>query len=1447
MIIFRTFLTVTAAVVLPAFVFGTSDGFRSFDIVDLSGQTDSAEKLANPGLAADRDVHWRRSLREVDENQHKDGTASTARHLHASDDSDSSRQVIAKEGFDGKAKNLITGFDHKDYYDGGDQKFFGVGDLDKWPGSSVIPYAIVDSTKSDLSGHGKNEHDKEGIFGKDRDKKDEFFAIAKTDTLGSPYASWASSGDDSNDESGLESATATWEFDVGGYVDLALSIDMGGVAKSTSHSHYWSSSWTPSYSTNHGGFAWDTDITFTVEVDGCKQDAFVLKAVDNDPNFETRPMDNGNASGGGNLLKVSGDNLVTKYLAEDGEPCANQYLDKSVPEGDNKGELDTFETTITCSGETLTLTVNAAKIADEAMVFDNIEITGREGGAGSSTAATNGAPYAFATGGTTATAVATAPPDATPPEPEAKFSDDYPFGSSLTVVAEQDFDGGHMNLINDFEPADYWDGGHNSFFGVGSIEDWPQPEGLIWNLADSTVEDITGGGLYLDDKVGVFGKNRDREDRFFAIADVNDTMATWEFAIDGYTDLQLSIDMGGISTANQGSYYYNNYDYDPGFPFDTSIWFTADIDGCVEDVFLLMALDDPDFTTRPMDDGTPSGGGNLLDVFGTNLVTKYVAEDGSVSSNYYLDKSVPWGPRCGELDTFTAPITCPTGRTLKLTVHALSLKDEAMAFDNIKIFGSAGNSGDGSGPSSLAASTPTSKPTPSPTDSPTPNPTAIPTFQPSAEPTPGPTPGPTTLPTFQPSAEPTPGPTPGPTTLPTFQPSAEPTPGPTPGPTTLPTFQPSAEPTPGPTPGPTTLPTFQPSPGPTPGPTDPPTFQPSAEPTTPPTLLPTAESTTPPTLRPAAGPPSGSTSQSLAPLEDGIDLSSLTVVAREGFDGQGQNIITKFETDSNWDGGHNKFFGVGSIEDWPQEEGLPWNIADSTVVDLNGYGTNVQDKVAVFGRKRDRDDGFFAIADDTRMANTTTAIWEFDVDGYQDLHLTIDMGGISRSGYFHDSDPGFPLDTDIKFEVDVDGCKEDAFVLSPVDGAAFGTRLMDNGNMSGGGNLLEVSGVNPVTKRLAEDGTIALNQYLDKAVPSGAKSGELDTFTTAITCPTGTVLTLTLSARLAKQAVVFDNIEILGVLPPSPTAAPQLGVSKSTPTSAPSLPPTSEPTEAPSTAPTSQPTLPSAAIDAALRTLVASEDFDGNEINVIEAFDSTNNWDAGHQKFFGLGNIGNWPQSEGLPFRVADETEADLTGMGIYPTDKAGIFGKNRDPNNNFFTISDVDEPGNGVKILQATWEFDVDGYKDLQLSIDFGGVSEQPESGYLYVTHRGYPRDTDIKFVVEVEGCKEDAFVMAAVERGTMVETRLLDNGVPSGGGNLLKAIGANTVTKYLAEDGSVATNVYLDKSVAAGDRAGELDTFTTPIMCPEKSTLTLRVEAKRLFLEAMVFDNIKVTGIPI
>jgi hypothetical protein len=250
------------------------------------------------------------------------------------------------------------------------------------------------------------------------------------------------------------------------------------------------------------------------------------------------------------------------------------------------------------------------------------------------------------------------------------------------------------------------------------------------------------------------------------------------------------------------------------------------------------------------------------------------------------------------------------------------------------------------------------------------------------------------------------------------------------------------------------------------------------------------------------------------------------VVATEDFDGGAVNLVSS--SVPALDGGGGDYFGVGSRNAWPQgfPPGVPFSLADDTVISYSDPSASPfsGDNEGIFGENSNLDNVYFAISDTREWtSDQLVASWTFDITGYVDLSLSVDIGGISNA-----SSGGYSTDTDISFVVKVDGGPDQLLLhATAIDYNGFVLRPMDNGNVSGGGRLLEVSGDNGVTKLLAEDGSAAANAYVDKSVPSGPGAGHVDTFKAPIT-GTGLQVEVIMTANVPFEAAAFDNIVIEG-------------------------------------------------------------------------------------------------------------------------------------------------------------------------------------------------------------------------------------------------------------------------------------------------------------------------------
>lgn len=250
------------------------------------------------------------------------------------------------------------------------------------------------------------------------------------------------------------------------------------------------------------------------------------------------------------------------------------------------------------------------------------------------------------------------------------------------------------------------------------------------------------------------------------------------------------------------------------------------------------------------------------------------------------------------------------------------------------------------------------------------------------------------------------------------------------------------------------------------------------------------------------------------------------IIAQEDFDGGAVGLISS--TVPALDGGGGDWFGVGSRNGWPQgfpSPGVPFSLADDTVVGYSNDGAPFpSDNEGIFGANSDFDNDYFALSDTREWtAEQLTASWTFNVADYVSLAVLVDIGGISNA-----SSGGYAIGTNLQFTASIDGgTPVVVFDVNAVDNTlGYLTRLMDNGIASGGGRLLEVTGAG-VVKLRAEDGTPALDTYVDKSVPSGAGAGLVDTFRAPV-AGTGGTLTITMTANVPFEAAAFDNIRIEG-------------------------------------------------------------------------------------------------------------------------------------------------------------------------------------------------------------------------------------------------------------------------------------------------------------------------------
>jgi predicted extracellular nuclease len=237
------------------------------------------------------------------------------------------------------------------------------------------------------------------------------------------------------------------------------------------------------------------------------------------------------------------------------------------------------------------------------------------------------------------------------------------------VIGFEDFDGGAINLSSTSNVYDYDAGGGSlgdvfgrvsAFFGGGT--------GMPFDVADDTVADVSGGGVYPSDTLGLAGQNTTA---FFAMNDmdaVGVNNAVWTFDISSTSSItDITIDLGAL-----GDFEASSSD---GFKIE------ARVDSEAYQTIFEATTDESAFKDyRPLDGGYVFSDDDPLQLF----------IDGSATSVGFLDKS---DPTTGNFDTYTSTLLSgQSGSTLDVRVSWAGTPSgsEPMGIDNITIYGSGG-------------------------------------------------------------------------------------------------------------------------------------------------------------------------------------------------------------------------------------------------------------------------------------------------------------------------------------------------------------------------------------------------------------------------------------------------------------------------------------------------------------------------------------------------------------------------------------------------------------------------------------------------------------------------------------------------------------------------------------------------------------------------------------
>ncbi|MEM9411304.1 MAG: hypothetical protein AAGA30_09340, partial [Planctomycetota bacterium] len=133
------------------------------------------------------------------------------------------------------------------------------------------------------------------------------------------------------------------------------------------------------------------------------------------------------------------------------------------------------------------------------------------------------------------------------------------------------------------------------------------------------------------------------------------------------------------------------------------------------------------------------------------------------------------------------------------------------------------------------------------------------------------------------------------------------------------------------------------------------------------------------------------------------------------------------------------------------------------------------------------------------------------------------------------------------------------------------------------------------------------------------------------------------------------------------------------------------------------------------QTVVAGEDFDGGDVNLISGFNATQNVQVPPFRLFGIWQTSDFGGANPTaPFTLTDDTVGDVSGAGSFEFDFEGIFGMAKDPNDTFFAVCSFDEFFEANESVRTgTWTFDVSSASDtLTLSIDMGQLSTDSFDG---------------------------------------------------------------------------------------------------------------------------------------
>jgi hypothetical protein len=238
--------------------------------------------------------------------------------------------------------------------------------------------------------------------------------------------------------------------------------------------------------------------------------------------------------------------------------------------------------------------------------------------------------------------------------------------------------------------------------------------------------------------------------------------------------------------------------------------------------------------------------------------------------------------------------------------------------------------------------------------------------------------------------------------------------------------------------------------------------------------------------------------------------------------------------------------------------------------------------------------------------------------------------------------------------------------------------------------------------------------------------------------------------------------------------------------------------------------------------LVGFEDFDGGAIN-LSSTSNVFDFNAGGGTLgdvFGRVSPFNGGAGTGMPFDVADDSVADVSGGGVFPGDLIGISGQNGTA---FFAMNDMDGSGMPQIINDATWTFDISSAISLtDVTIDIAALGDFEASSL-----------DGFQIYAQIDGGGFVEIFRGVVDEDAFKDYRPMDDG----------GVFSDDDPLELFIDGT-ATGIYLDKADAG---TGLFDSYSSTAFAGQSgSTMDIRIswEGTPSGSEPMGMDNITING---